>query len=62
MMGQDIKFLQLCRLCSEGVKLSHHLSAEVLCTPSRAAFMTARYAQRFGEDKFNVCDLIDINN
>ncbi|CAH2220487.1 arylsulfatase D-like [Pelobates cultripes] len=36
------------RLASEGVKLTHHLSAAALCTPSRAAFMTGRYPVRSG--------------
>ncbi|TRZ02337.1 hypothetical protein DNTS_018995 [Danionella cerebrum] len=36
------------RLASEGVKLTQHLSAAPLCTPSRAAFMTGRYALRTG--------------
>ncbi|XP_047736409.1 arylsulfatase F isoform X2 [Hyalella azteca] len=36
------------RLCREGVALTHHLAAAALCTPSRAALMTARYPQRYG--------------
>ena len=35
-------------MCSEGIKLTHHLSAAALCTPSRAAFMTGRYPIRMG--------------
>ena len=34
-------------MASEGVILSNYFSHEV-CTPSRAAFMTGRYALRFG--------------
>ncbi|XP_036297505.1 steryl-sulfatase [Pipistrellus kuhlii] len=36
------------RLASEGVKLTQHLAAAPLCTPSRAAFMTGRYPVRSG--------------
>ncbi|XP_057709288.1 arylsulfatase D isoform X2 [Corythoichthys intestinalis] len=36
------------RLASEGVKLTQHITAAPLCTPSRAAFMTGRYAVRSG--------------
>uniref|UniRef100_A0A8I3W588 Steroid sulfatase n=1 Tax=Callithrix jacchus TaxID=9483 RepID=A0A8I3W588_CALJA len=36
------------RLASEGVKLTQHLAASPLCTPSRAAFMTGRYPVRSG--------------
>ncbi|XP_077584739.1 arylsulfatase H isoform X1 [Stigmatopora nigra] len=36
------------RLASEGVKLTQHIAAAPLCTPSRSAFMTGRYAVRSG--------------
>ncbi|XP_029412779.1 steryl-sulfatase [Nannospalax galili] len=36
------------RLASGGVKLTQHLAASPLCTPSRAAFMTGRYPVRSG--------------
>jgi len=36
------------RLCREGMKLTHHLSAYAICTPSRVSALTGRYASRAG--------------
>ncbi|KAG7467172.1 hypothetical protein MATL_G00150490 [Megalops atlanticus] len=36
------------RLAQEGVKMTQHIAAAPLCTPSRAAFLTGRYAVRSG--------------
>ncbi|XP_072470575.1 arylsulfatase D-like isoform X1 [Notamacropus eugenii] len=41
------------RLAKEGIKLSQHLAAAPLCTPSRAAFLTGRHAFRSGMDATN---------
>uniref|UniRef100_A0A8C3W231 Arylsulfatase D n=1 Tax=Catagonus wagneri TaxID=51154 RepID=A0A8C3W231_9CETA len=38
------------RLAEEGVRLTQHLAAAPLCTPSRAAFLTGRHALRSGMD------------
>ncbi|XP_073472488.1 arylsulfatase D-like [Aquarana catesbeiana] len=36
------------RLAKEGVKLTHHIAAGALCSPSRSAFLTGRYPIRTG--------------
>ncbi|XP_053353277.1 arylsulfatase D [Clarias gariepinus] len=47
--GNDtIRTPNIDRLAEEGVKLTQHISAAPLCTPSRAAFMTGRYPLRSG--------------
>ncbi|KAM4702353.1 arylsulfatase D-like [Discoglossus pictus] len=38
------------KLAKEGVKLTQHITAAPICTPSRAAFMTGRYPLRSGMD------------
>uniref|UniRef100_A0A8C9TX92 Arylsulfatase D n=1 Tax=Scleropages formosus TaxID=113540 RepID=A0A8C9TX92_SCLFO len=47
--GNDtIRTPNIDRLAQEGVKLTQHIAAAPLCTPSRTAFMTGRYALRSG--------------
>ncbi|KAM9320266.1 arylsulfatase H-like [Gastrophryne carolinensis] len=47
--GNDtIRTPNIDRMAKEGVKLTQHLAAAPLCTPSRAAFMTGRQAFRSG--------------
>ncbi|NXY87697.1 STS sulfatase, partial [Alcedo cyanopectus] len=41
------------RLSEEGVTLTQHIAASPLCTPSRAAFLTGRYAIRSGMASFS---------
>ncbi|XP_010889278.3 steryl-sulfatase isoform X5 [Esox lucius] len=40
------------RLAKEGVRLTQHIAAAPLCTPSRAAFLTGRYPIRSGMASF----------
>ncbi|KAG9270972.1 arylsulfatase D isoform X2 [Astyanax mexicanus] len=47
--GNDtIRTPHIDRLALDGVKLTQHIAAAPLCTPSRAAFHTGRYAVRSG--------------
>ncbi|KAK4299720.1 hypothetical protein Pmani_028019 [Petrolisthes manimaculis] len=45
------------RLASEGVRLTHHLSAAAYCTPSRAALLTSRFPTRYGMDANRVLQI-----
>ncbi|XP_058147218.1 steryl-sulfatase isoform X4 [Dasypus novemcinctus] len=46
--NQTLRTPNIDRLAREGAKLTQHLAASPLCTPSRAAFMTGRYPVRSG--------------
>lgn len=47
--GNDtIRTPNIDRLAKEGVKLTHHISAASVCSPSRSAFLTGRYPIRTG--------------
>ncbi|KAM4538037.1 LOW QUALITY PROTEIN: steryl-sulfatase [Fundulus diaphanus] len=46
--GNATKATNIDRLAQEGVKLTYHIAAASLCTPSRAAFLTGRYPIRSG--------------
>ena len=46
--GNDtIRTPSIDKLADEGVKLTHHLAAASVCTPSRAAMLTGRYPIRY---------------
>ena len=40
------------KMRAEGALLEHHLSAAPICTPSRAAFLTGRYAKRWVDTSY----------
>ncbi|CAG0919900.1 unnamed protein product [Notodromas monacha] len=46
--NQSLPTPNIDRLCREGVKLSQHIAASPICTPSRAALLTARYPVSIG--------------
>lgn len=37
-------------LARDGLKLTHHLAADSVCTPSRSALLTGRFTKRYGMD------------
>ena len=37
-------------LARDGMKLTQHLAADSMCTPSRSALLTGRYPKRYGND------------
>ena len=48
--GNDtMKTPNIDRIASEGAKLTHHIAASSVCTPSRAAILTGRYPIRMGK-------------
>ena len=42
------------RICKSGARLTHHMTADATCTPSRAAFLTGRLPKRLGNEKYHV--------
>ena len=43
------------RICKNGARLTHHLTADAICTPSRAALLTGRLPKRSGNQKAGAC-------
>lgn len=46
--NSTIKTPNIDSLARDGARLTHHLTAAALCSPSRAALLTARYPARYG--------------
>jgi len=46
------------RMAAEGLRLTSFYSAAPLCTPSRAALMTGRYAARMGIDQMHLANVL----
>jgi arylsulfatase len=46
--GSNLRTPNLDRMASEGMRFTHFLSANPVCSPSRAALMTGRYPTRVG--------------
>ena len=46
--NSSVKTPNIDSLSRDGVKLTQHLTAASVCTPSRAAFLTGRYPVRSG--------------
>ncbi|KAI8522096.1 hypothetical protein Bbelb_018500 [Branchiostoma belcheri] len=54
--GNDtIRTPNIDRIASEGAKLTQHLAAASMCSPSRAAFLTGRYPVRSVSDGRSEC-------
>jgi len=53
-----IKTPYLDRMASEGLRLTSFYSVSPICTPSRAALMTGRYAARMGIDQMHLANVL----
>lgn len=60
--NSSIKTPKIDQLSLNGLKLNHHLTAEAVCTPSRAAFLTGRYPVRSGKWQEFICKVYFTRN
>jgi len=56
--SKAIKTPNLDRMASEGLRLTSFYSVSPICTPSRAALMTGRYAARMGIDQMHLANVL----
>lgn len=56
--AKAIKTPNLDRMAAEGLRLTSFYSVSPICTPSRAALMTGRYAARMGIDQMRLANVL----
>src|SRR5258705_3136056 len=56
--ARAIKTPNIDRMASEGLRLTSFYSVSPICTPSRAALMTGRYAARMGIDQMQLRNVL----
>src|SRR5438128_7620098 len=56
--AKAIKTPNIDRMAAEGLRLTSFYSVSPICTPSRAALMTGRYAARMGIDQMRLANVL----
>ncbi len=60
--AKAIKTPNIDRMAAEGLRLTSFYSVSPICTPSRAALMTGRYAARMGIDQMHLANVLFPND